>query len=594
MGVKKFQSLKYMNRVFIEYSLFVFNTIAIFALVKDVLRVWINYATLEMYSYLMVTPVIMLILYITVLNSVELKHSPVKYMYSTMLFSVGLLMIYASIGVTPFKSLSETYGDQTLILGAALLIHSIVIYFAGENNVLKLLLLTTAILITIPPPSTWMFRFSLILTDTLLALSIPTSRFLGLDIHVKESQIYKTVSIREGNQTIDFNIAPICSGIIGLTSVLALSPILILVGLKGRGSFRKRILAGVAGVALFAVLMFFTNVLRLVLIFYFSSKYGVEVGYRIFHQTPEILLAVPITFIVIKFIDMINGGFSINIGLNKVFNNRSRLVTNFGLRDIIALATPLLLIMLATEPLGNLAFASTYPSHYVYTGTYDGPIYLFNTRSGELEEYVPSNYHGVNIRYFGRLREYEEAAGETNRIHYYRGFYGIYKTLDVYVEFADKPGDIHVWELCLPVNEINITYWTTLDVKEPSENIVFNVREIHYAWGNTRGILFYWRDKVYSDRGLQYYRVTVMVNSYSTPVDSLDRELVYKLAEQLVLKNLQASFIKHAKSTIGFEYYIRVYIPTVLGLVVTYSILSLKPNYRGLRMLLEKKLQKGV
>ncbi|MEM1760885.1 MAG: hypothetical protein QXL41_04820, partial [Desulfurococcaceae archaeon] len=88
----------------------------------------------------------------------------------------------------------------------------------------------------------------------------------------------------------------------------------------------------------------------------------------------------------------------------------------------------------------------------------------------------------------------------------------------------------------------------------------------------------YWRDKVYSDNGLQYYRVTVMVNSYSNPIEPYDRELVYKLAEQLVLKNIQASFVKHARSIINFDYYVKIYIPIISCLVLTYTILSLRKN----------------
>ncbi|MEM4776871.1 MAG: exosortase/archaeosortase family protein [Desulfurococcaceae archaeon] len=578
MKTKLFRRVNGINRVFIEYPIFVFNILLLSFLLKDVFKVWINYASLEMYSYLMVTPFVILILYIVVLKGIELNQTLFKYIYSVVLFSLGLLLIYASIGRGLFKSFPEIINDQILILGALLLLHSIAIYFGKENNVFKILLLTTAILIMIPPPSTLMFRISLFLTDLLLSLSIPTSRLLGLDIHIKESSIYKTVSIGRDGQTIDFNIAPICSGIIGLTSVLALSPILILIGLKGSRGLRRRLFAGVVGVLLFAVLMFFTNVLRLVLVFYFSSKYGVEIGYRIFHQTPEIVLAIPITFLVVKIIDVINGGFKINLVLNRVSIIRNEIVNDVNIKDIVVLTTPLILLTLAAIPLGSLAFASTNPSHYIYTGTYDGPVYLFNTKSGELEEYVPTNHNGINIRYFGRLREFEEAAGETNRIHYYRGYYGIYKTLDVYVEFADKPSDIHVWELCLPVNEINITYWTTLDITNPDEDIVFNVREIHYVWGRVNGLLIYWRDKVYSDNGLQYYRVTVMVNSYSNPIEPYDRELVYKLAEQLVLKNIQASFVKHARSIINFDYYVKIYIPIISCLVLTYTILSLRKN----------------
>lgn len=62
-----------------------------------------------------------------------------------------------------------------------------------------------------------------------------------------------------------------------------------------------------------AVLMFLANSLRLALVFYTTSVFGREVGYGLFHYTPEVVLVFPVAFFALKAAEIFSG--KMNIGL---------------------------------------------------------------------------------------------------------------------------------------------------------------------------------------------------------------------------------------------------------------------------------------
>ncbi|OYT40556.1 MAG: hypothetical protein B6U89_01750 [Desulfurococcales archaeon ex4484_58] len=524
-----------------------------------IIILWYNYMIMELYNYLMITPIVLLIIYISVIKKTSFIPNIKQYTIFTLLYSTGFTLIFLS-------TIEQNYADQLAIMGMVLIIHSIIIFFSNKNYVKKALLITPAILVLTPLPSGFVFNFSAYLTRVLLTLSIPLARFLGTNLNVTETSGLVVVNVLHGDKYVPFNIAPVCSGVIGLFSVLATTPLVVYASLTGTKSLIRRILSGVIGVSLLAVFMFLANVIRLTAVFYFTSLYGLEVGYGIFHYTPEIVLIIPIVLLVVKVIEKISG--NINIFTYKREKNQEN--NNDSKPKYLALI-PLILILPISIPILKTTY-STPP--IIFTNTYNGPIMIFNLTSGEKEYYIPNNFLNTNIEYYGRVPSFEKELSPTTRVHIYRGILKGYKILDVYLEYSQQPSGIHIWELCLWWQNISIYSVETEVFELPYEKYKFVVRKIRYGTELFDGFLIYWRDKVYTNHGIEYYRVTVMLNTDRGKITDKDIEFVRKFTYQIWIRGAEASYGRYAKvSGFTLEYLVVTY-GTIIAVSIIFFIIG--------------------
>ncbi len=513
----------------------------------QIINLWLQYASLELYNYLIITPIVLLIIYTGVLRKYTASYSVKKLIfYITFYFIGGFLIFYSVV----FESLS----DQLIILGMMFLIQSVIILFTPNKDLYKALLLSLTLLIMIPLPQGIVYELSAILTRLVLVLAIPLTRYLGTTLKVTEQSGYVIIHVLHNNSYVQFEMAPVCSGVIGLFSVIAVAPLIIYASLNGTKKLTMRVIGGILGVIILTILMFIANVIRLTMVFYFTSLYGFEVGYNIFHYTPEIVLVLPIVFIVVKILDKLSGNVSLFPSTRD--KNDDRIVEHN--KKHLALIPIILLIPIAF-PIVNTSFQTP---KLVFINTTKGPIMLFNVTSGEKELFIPPVFQGVSINYTGRQYEVEKGLGPTHRIHVYRAIYEPGKLLDIYVEFSTKPS-IHIWELCLWWQNITVHSDSHFIVSDPSGKIIFSAKELSYGNKFMSGYLVSWRYKYYTEKGIEPARFTIMINAIKgVEITERDKEFVKDLAKELILKSIDASYAKYSKNA-GFEpnYFLFVIIP---------------------------------
>lgn len=554
-------------------SLLIATIVLYLLLFINIITLWLQYVSLDLYNYLTITPLIILIIYYGVLRKYSLVFSIKKIVVFTTLYLLGGFLVFYSI-------LFEALGDQIIILGMLLLIQSIISLYVSNKDIYKVLLLTFSLLILIPLPQNIVYELSAVLTRIVLSFSIPLTEFLGVDLKVNEESGYIIVNVLHGNEYVRFEIAPICSGVIGLLSVVAVAPIIIYVSINGVKELFWKVLGGIIGVLILSVLMIIVNTIRLTMMFYFTSLYGFEIGYNIFHYTPEILLVIPTVFLVVKIVDKIAGNASLFPSKIKSRNNDEK-YENISEKKYLALL-PIILILPIAFPIINTSFQTP---KLIFINVETGPIMLFNITSGVKELFVPRVFRNVYIEYIGRQYDIEKGLYPTHRIHVYRALYDSNKILDIYIEFSSKPS-IHIWELCLWWQNITVLNESEFLVFDPSGEIIFAVKELSYSGKFLKGYLVSWRNKYYTERGIEYTRFTIMLNIIrEQSITDKDKEFVKDLARNLVIKGIDASYVKYSKIA-GFKpvYFLNIILPFTIIVMTLLVFIEALINKRNLQL----------
>ncbi len=516
--------------------------------------IWIGYADTELYNYLWITPAIWLLIYYLVSEGKFGLNDKYSASISIILLSIGIYL-YTHAPYSPLI-------DQELIAGTVFTGSALLVFLLDNFNPRKLLIVTLAVIATgillIPPPTGWVFDLSAVLTRLLLHLAIPLARLLGTQLSYTEKTGSLLVVVSSPNGPVSYDIAAVCSGIIGFLSVLAVTPLIFYASFMGSKSNMRKLIAGLSGFLSLAIGMFLVNVLRLALVFYTTWLWGREVGYNLFHYTPEVILILPVAYIAVKIVEKIAGGYFFNV-------SKPRVTFRVDLSRLIAFT----LMLLVITPITISYNYST--SNYLFVNIDNGPPMILDRGRGVVEEFIsPSNTMGLNFKYFGRIHEWEKELNPTTRIHFFRHVFNNSRMLDIYVEYSMTGSGIHVWEVCLPWQNISIynTSWPIFH--DPSNKFLQEVWYIQYGKGSFNGVLIYWRDKVYTSRGVEYFRLTVMLNKYNGNITEKDKTLVYKLAYNLWLTTLKTSYSIRSIESIGYTYFINTTLPVI---VISYIIL---------------------
>jgi len=534
-------------------------TIVLYAIAfLEVWRVWIQYSSLELYSYLLVTPIVSGLIYASVLRKPLLDLSYTKLLLHALLYVMSGLALFSS-------TIFEDYADQLTILGAILIVNSAVVLYIPSSYVLKAVPALLTPLIMIPLPQWVVYQLSAILTRQVLSIAVPATRMLGVPVSLTEAGGYIVVGVKTGNSLAQFDIAPVCSGVIGLFSVLAASPLIIYASLNGSAKIGRKILGGVVGVISLAILMFLANTLRLIMVFYFTSIYGYDVGYNIFHYTPELVLVIPIALASLKIADKI----ACNITFNPL-KNRGEIPEGGTRGNVKYLAIlPVIVLLPVILPLLNTSIQAP---HRVFVNTVEGPVMIFDVSKGVKYSFIPERVGNVAITYIGRDIEVEKSLSPTHRIHLYRGVLSRTAFLDIYVEFSEQ-ASIHIWELCLQWQNMSVYSSRVFSVEDPSSGMVFSGREVFYGNQFMKGYLISWRGRYYTEKGVEYARFTVMVNVLASNVTEYEVSFVRDLARKLVVESLEESLSKYSRvSGFNFNYYLVVVLPFTLVYYLTLYI----------------------
>ncbi len=542
--------------------------------------IWYKYASTELFNYLIITPLVLLIIFMYLTGN---RYGFGKNSLNQVIF---LMILAISIFLYVYAPYSQ-FIDQFLIAGTVFSGVSILVLFINTPSHKKLLLSTLILILTslliIPLPVGIVFDLSAYLTRYVLEYSIPLARFMGANLRLGERGGLVIVSVLSPNGWVHYHIAPICSGIIGMLSVLAVSPLILLVALNGYRRLVYRIIGGIIGVVILALLMFAANIFRLALVFYTTSILGKDIGYGIFHYTSELILVLPIVFLDIKITSLIIGGYKLEFN-KPVLENI----------DVKTITVPLITVLIGLSLLLPITYSYNYttPSHY-FVNLDEGPPKIFDVDNGSVNDYVPRRLMNMEFKYYGRIKEWEKSLDPSTRIHFYRYLEpNSSKTIDIYIEFSDRGSGIHVWEICLPWQNITVynTSWPLF--MSPDKKAIRQVWFITYGRGDFKGALYYWRDKVYTGTGVKYFRLTVMLNSYGREnISSRDLIVIRKLAYELWIRSLPASYSMHGILSIGYQYLGASLI--VIMILVLIIIMNPKEALRNINILLKKSIKVG-
>ncbi len=508
------------------------------------------YLNNEVYSYLYITPLSVAILLYGMVSRENIGISLKSLLTGLALLYLALLSLYCSAR-TP-------YIDQLLVLTIVLGVYGLVIMFIGGYNLKKILLVTPFILLAIPIPLAIVFDLSAYLTRITGHLAVGLAKLLGttLEYTVREGQQVVVINTPDGKAYL--SLAPVCSGIIGLTSVLGVSPVIAFLAYRvNRREWYKKIGIFFIGMTVLTVLMFLANVLRLTIVFITTSYFGISIGYGLFHYTPEIVFIPPIAYIVIRVVEKIGNGIDLSFKPPRiVIGSKHLFYKQVGF--IVACILPLMLISSA------LSIAS--PNQY-FINTYEGPPALIDKKGVVYENLFSEYSREFTIRYIGRNPNWEELLGSTTRVHEYllimleRGV-----EYHVYIEFSQQASQIHIWELCLKWQGITNFTSRRMTLVSPDQRYLADASEINFTHGLTHGYIVYWRDKVYTENGLEYFRFSVIVTNTS-PVDPIYKHLALQITRDMWVKFLNTSYLVYSVQTINED--------IVLYSTVYYTIVSI-------------------
>ena len=490
---------------------------------RSSLQAWLRYADTELYSYLYITPLVAALLTIFILGDKRLGPDTVS-------GSAAALVAAAALGII-LIGFETFFIEQVLILSMILLVYSTLVAVAGRGSLRSVLALSPLVLLMVPPPQYYVYIVSSHLTNIVGRLSYRLALMMGARVELLERYgILVAKVVEPGGKSVFFEIAPVCSGVIGFLSVAAVSPLIIYIAYRGERSRLHRAVAAVLGVLVLALLMFAANVLRLALVFYMTHLYGYSIGYGLFHYTPEIVLILPVAYIAIRLVEAVAGKYTLTLRLPRLKPPE----------NIMALG---LLIAIVIPAASALAASDIRTPDAVFVNTVQGPPALL-FHGEEKPRPLIANSTNIHILYIGRERSWEKSLGPTTRVHFYRGDMGN-KTIYIYIEFSRKPSQIHMWELCLWWQNITVYGSIFINYYDERADYAMLVDNVYYGKGMLRGTLIYWRDIVYTENGLEYFRATIMYNRYDgRNVTEQDVKLINKTAYTIWYRAISASYAR--------------------------------------------------
>ncbi len=526
------------------------------------INIYVNYVSNELYSYLYVSPISFIIYIVLGLAGRRLTINNYSIIAGSLYIALSLIFI-----VVAFE---YGYIDLFLPLSYLILVYGFfILLFGGEN--LRFLIPSTILLATmIPIPPTSIFDITARLTRITGYYAISLARIMGTSLEYTSYHGYQVVIVNTPSRQVMFSLAPVCSGIIGLTSVLAVTSIIVLIGL--RTSFKRlgfKLLLIALGLIILTLLMFLANVVRLALVFTLTHYLGYEIGYGLFHYTPEIVFIPPIAYITIKFMDKIGRGYTIDFSFPRIAYSRGLYVLSVAILFMILI------------PLSLALYHLDYSiPRYVFVNTHEGPPMILN-RSSLTEFPVLSGNH---VSYVGREPSWEQLLGPTTRVHHYRVEFTGLPDITVFVEFSKVSSQIHAWEICLKWQGIENFTARSIYIGLPELGYVRNLILINFTHEDMEGVIIYWRDKVYTEDGIEYYRVSVIVagrdifKHYREVYDA-----IYGIARSIWIRSVYGSYSVYGLSVVR-KVELSYIALTYIGISITLAVIEV-----GMYLVMRKK-----
>jgi len=257
---------------------------------NDFLNAYIEILKMENYSYLIaIIPISVVVLYKLLLSYFEIEGINIlRLLGSTTLFLFSIL--FYLIG----DIINEFFLEFKALSIVCLLWSSLTLFFRPKSFAIAYL--SIAILLTfVPIPRQAVDYLSSILTRVVASA---VSTITSTQVVEREGMLMLLVKDATGASRL-FEVAPICSGVVSILSILTISPIIAYFAIISSSSKAKKLLYASTSLAIAVITVFIGNLVRLILIIELTKRVSSEVALMFFHYTPSIIYVAIATFLAI-------------------------------------------------------------------------------------------------------------------------------------------------------------------------------------------------------------------------------------------------------------------------------------------------------
>jgi hypothetical protein len=382
-----------------------------------------------------------------------------------------LIPVVLSVTVTLYLSLRQvgfSYGVRLskTLLSSCFLILSFIFYWMSMFNLefkiqylgLSFSWFFLALIILVYEPQRFVDLIPLLTvfllipapTSVIDALTPQLSRVVGRVAALLAGAVYvekpgfSQIIVESVSGEVAFSVETVCTGIVTLSNVFSVFPILLYLPIASLGTVKKKMLASIASLITALVIGFAGNLVRVVLVILGVKLMGPDIGLTLFHYSPSIIYSSISIIVAILLIKRFLGGSVLSV-------SRLHIITPESPRLMI---TSLFLTFLVSTIFIGTVLA-------VHRGLEEAPPRGLKLELDDLEEFLnhPSRhllnssdvtvlserYDEFLTRVLGALKVYRVIFSQNNRITY-----------TGYVEIVDTPARLHTWQLCLTLQGFKI------------------------------------------------------------------------------------------------------------------------------------------
>ncbi len=410
------------------------NKIVLLAvLVSVIVIIMYNYYTphlLEYYSLLSVEEYTYLLILIPLtlftLFKILVKHTEIEDRFYPEKMLAGIISLVLSASFYSLTLLNPQYILQLSIISLVLFVWGLLVVVLRFDRWWIPLLVLIFLFSMVPLPMDYIQSAAYELTPI-----VTKSAAIITGSGIVETRVYTALKVVDKDGFIRlFRVAPVCSGITSLLSILALLPLILYLAAESVDPPIRKIIYTILAAISSALTVFVGNILRLAMIVWIARNMGYQEAIGAFHSFPSLIYVSIATIVGILFISRLRlPGLKAKLGpivIKRVVKPRMY-IPYTSILAILALFIILINV------------SSSYVSQPVPTTSFtkllsNPSIVVFNETSNALVKSIPQPIIGealgaldvrsINVRY-----------GDSS----YTG----------YLELAENPGRFHGWYVCL-------------------------------------------------------------------------------------------------------------------------------------------------
>ncbi len=397
---------------------------------SDCLRVYAELMKLEEYSYLVVlAPLVLGVFTKLVIDEFSVAGLNVPRFFASLMFTSVSILTYVLGDVV------TEYSVEFKVLSLVFFVWAAAALFLMPEKALPGVLAMLSLLLLVPVPRAVLDYVSAHLTSAVADLA---AWFTGASLIESAGRV--VLAVRDvGGVMRFFEVSLVCSGVVSLTSTLAVAPLVSYLIYTSVASRARKLAALATSLAAAAATVFVGNLLRLVAVVLATRYWSYEAALTVFHQVPS-LIYVAVAVALAVYICSKLPRARIQRGAPTKVRVSAPTVAWVASVAVLALITASFIAVVA--PVAQGSAGGAVPAAVSLAEFLKEPaLKVFNATGAELLSDVPSPY-------------LSEALG-VPAIRKVALRYGSY-TFTGYVEVAEVPSRFHGWYVCLTLQGYRI------------------------------------------------------------------------------------------------------------------------------------------